>query len=175
GHPQWRRHHDPGPQGGPVDGMPVVPLLSGADGSERVDVQFIREHRPDVVLLDDLARLAPRDAERIPAVDAIRSLGIDVISTLRAGEIASLAHALSPSSRASATVPDRALLEADDVEVVAGDSRADLVEQAHGWANRPRPRPGVARATRAARGGRRRRRRGRRRRSGVGAGARGRG
>ncbi|HSJ45114.1 MAG TPA: DUF4118 domain-containing protein [Euzebyales bacterium] len=124
-----------------LDGMPVVPLLSAAEGSERVDLQFIREQRPDVVLLDDLARLAPHDAERIPAVDAIRSLGIDVISTLRAREIASLAHALTPPSRASSSVPDRALLEADDVEVVAGDSRCELVDLAHEWAKRPRPRP----------------------------------
>ena len=129
-----------------LDGMPVVPLLSASEGSERVDLQAIREHRPDVVLLDDLARLAPHDAERIPDVDAIRSFGIDVISTIRAGEIASLAHARSPSSRASSTVPDRALLEADDVEVVAGGSRPDLVEQAQEWAGRPRPRhePGGA-------------------------------
>jgi hypothetical protein len=124
-----------------LDGMPVLPLLSAADGSERVDLRAIREQRPDVVLLDDLARLAPQDAERIPAVDAIRSLGIDVISTIRTSEIASLAHALTPSSRASSRVPDRALLEAGDVEVVAGDSRADLVDLAHEWAKRPRPRP----------------------------------
>jgi two-component system sensor histidine kinase KdpD len=122
-----------------LDGMPVLPLLSTSAGSERVALQAIRERRPDVVLLDDLARLVEHDDERVPQVDAIRSLGIDVISTIRAREITSLARALSPSSRASSTVPDRALLEVDDVEVVAGDSRADLVEQARQWAERPRP------------------------------------
>ncbi|HEX6254449.1 MAG TPA: DUF4118 domain-containing protein [Euzebyales bacterium] len=129
----------PQPEAAGLDGMPVLPLVPRSGGAASVDVESIRDRHPDVVLLDDLARLTPHDAERIPDVEAIRSLGIDVISTIRAREIASLAHALSPSPPPRSTVPDRALLEADDVAVVAGDSADRPVAMAQQWAQRPRP------------------------------------
>ena len=128
----------PQPEAVGLDGMPVLPLVPQSDSAARVDLQSIRDRHPDVVLLDDLARLTPHAAERVPDVDAIRSLGIDVVSTIRAREIASLVRAL-PASPPRSTVPDRALLEADDVEVVAGDSTSQLVAMARRWAQRPRP------------------------------------
>ena len=122
-----------------LDGMPVLSVLPTSYGYDRVDLEAIVERRPDVVLLDDLSRLTADDAERVPDVDAIRSLGMDVISTLRADRIRSLADQIAePSRRHAATIPDRALLEAEEVEVVAGDSRADLVALARAWAERPR-------------------------------------
>jgi two-component system sensor histidine kinase KdpD len=122
-----------------LDGLPVLPLVSRADSSARVDLRTVRERRPDVVLLDDLARLTPHNAERIPDVDAIRTLGIDVISTVRARDITSLARQLSRSAPGPSTVPDRALLEAETIVVVAGDSGVDHVAVARRWADRPRP------------------------------------
>jgi len=131
-----------------LDGMPVLSVLPTSYGYDRVDLEAIRERRPDVVLLDDLSRLTADDAERVPDVDAIRSLGIDVISTLRADRVRSLAgHLVAPSRRRAATVPDRALLEAEEVEVIAGDSRADLVSLARAWADRPRVPRGIDRAS----------------------------
>lgn len=131
----------PAGNGTDLDGMPGLPILSTRYGHDGVDLEAVRQRRPDVVVLDDLVRLTPEDAERIPDVDALRLLGVDVISTLRAGEIRSIAqHMAAPSARRGATIPDRALLEAEVVEVVAGDSRDDLVDQARVWAQRPRPR-----------------------------------
>jgi two-component system, OmpR family, sensor histidine kinase KdpD len=124
-----------------LDGLPVLPLLSTRYGHDGVDLEAVRQRRPDVVVLADLVRLTPEDAERIPDVDALRLLGIDVISTLFAGDIRSLEERMAVSStQRRATIPDRALLEADVVEVIAGDSRAELVDLARAWVQRPRPR-----------------------------------
>ena len=127
----------PHPGAAELDGLSVLPLLPDEHG--RVDLAAIRARRPDVVLLDDLARLAPADAERIPDVDAIRALGIDVISTLRAAEVRSLARETSPAGPTARTVPERALLEVDSVEVIAHDHTGELAAAAHRWAGR-RPR-----------------------------------
>jgi len=119
-------------------GFPALPLIASSGAHVSVDVAGLKRLRPDVVMVDDLARFTIPDADHVPAVTALRALGIDVVSTLRAGDIRSLADRMPPARRSRSTVPDRALLEADEVEVVAGDSGEELVALAQEWADRPR-------------------------------------
>lgn len=54
--------------------MPMLPVLPTPYGHDGLDLEAIRRLHPDVVVVDDLVRLTPEHAERIPNVDALRLL-----------------------------------------------------------------------------------------------------
>jgi two-component system sensor histidine kinase KdpD len=122
------------------EGLVVLSLIAEPNEPDRLDLDAIRQRRPDVVLIDGLARLTSRDAERIPDVEAVRKLGIEVVSSLRVEEIRSLADraAAVSASRPPATIPDRALLSVDAVDVVPASGPDELIALAHEWAGRRR-------------------------------------
>jgi two-component system sensor histidine kinase KdpD len=121
-----------------LDGLTVLPVVSVPNQHDGLDLDAIERRRPDVVLIEGLVRLALPDAESVPDVEAVRRLGAEVISTLRVDEIRSLADRAAELSPAGphATIPDRALLSVDTVDVVPGDSTDELVALAHSWVSR---------------------------------------
>lgn len=71
----------------------------------------------------------------MPAVEAARTPPLDVVSTLRAGSVRSVADRMTRLSgdAPERTIPDSALLPADEVELVAGASVPEQVALAEAW------------------------------------------
>jgi two-component system sensor histidine kinase KdpD len=121
-----------------LEGLPVLSLVTIPGQPGRLDLDAIEERQPDVVLIEGLVRLVPDEAEWVPDVEAVRRFGVEVISTLRVDEIRSLADRATELSSAppTVTIPDRALLSVDKVDVVPGNSHDELVALAHSWVSR---------------------------------------
>ncbi len=106
-------------------------------GPDTLDVAAVLHRRPRVVLVDDLARTnaaGARHEHRWEDVEELLAAGIDVISAVDVGEIASLrdvAEVITAVST-SATVPDTVLRAADQVELVDMTPEALLRRLAHG-------------------------------------------
>lgn len=99
----------------------------GRDGdpeqADHLDVDAVLARRPDVALVDELARGNPvggRHLNRWQDVEDLLSNGIDVISTLTIGHIESLAGTVAQITETpqAETIPDDALRSADQIEVV---------------------------------------------------------
>lgn len=109
-----------------VRGLEIVPSRSRAlDGGlvEEMDVDAVLRRAPSVVLVDELAhRNAPggRHGERWRDVEDLRDAGIDVLSTLDIGQVASLNDVVTRITGVGSpdTVPDLLVRTADEVELV---------------------------------------------------------
>jgi two-component system sensor histidine kinase KdpD len=104
-------------------------LLEGLESLDSADwVTEVIGRRPDVVLIDDLARPNPpgsRSPKRWDDIDSILDAGIDVLSTLNIQNLESLNDVVFQITgvRESETVPDHVIRHNADIEVV------DLGEQ----------------------------------------------
>jgi len=104
-------------------------LLEGLESLDSADwVSEVIDRRPDVVLIDDLARSNPpgsRSSKRWDDIDSILDAGIDVLSTLNIQNLESLNDVVFGITgvRESETVPDHVIRQNADIEVV------DLGEQ----------------------------------------------
>lgn len=100
-----------------------APHGAAAAGPDRLDLDAVLARAPQVVLVDELARANPagaRHARRWGDAEELLEAGIDVVSTVRVEQIASLddvARRITGVPQ-DGTVPDRVLREADQVEVV---------------------------------------------------------
>ncbi|HWG85282.1 MAG TPA: sensor histidine kinase KdpD, partial [Deinococcales bacterium] len=108
-------------------GIPVFPRRSaqGHDGVERLemDVDGIKARKPELAFVDELAHTnAPgsKHKKRFVDVDEMLNAGINVISTLNIQHLESLNDLVSEliGVRVRERIPDRVLLEADEVVLV---------------------------------------------------------
>jgi two-component system sensor histidine kinase KdpD len=119
-------------------GLQRVPprLVAGSDHPD-LDVDAVLESRPDVVLVDDIARSntsAAPHRRRWEDVQALLDAGIDVISTVNIGHLESLTDVVeSITGVAEAeTVPDQVVRDADQIELVDMTPEALRRRMAHG-------------------------------------------
>ena len=106
--------------------LPAFPLLElpykGVTLRE-LDVQGILERRPDWVMVDELAHSnAPGSAnpKRFMDIEALLSAGINVVSTLNVQHLESLNDEVARLTgvRVRERVPDRVVLDADEIVIV---------------------------------------------------------
>jgi len=103
-------------------GLDRLPAPAG-EPAGTFDVEGIIARGPEIVLIDDLARVNPagaRHAARHHDVDEILDAGIDVYTTLNVENLASLSDVIERIAgiRPGETVPDSVLQRADEIEVV---------------------------------------------------------
>jgi two-component system, OmpR family, sensor histidine kinase KdpD len=113
----------------------VAPLA--LPGGDVVDVDAVRQRRPAVALIDDLGRTNPPGADhahRWQDVDALLDAGIDVVTTLDIGQLASMADVVAGITGAPGTdhVPDAFVRRAEQVELVDISPDALRRRLAHG-------------------------------------------
>lgn len=123
-------------------GLEVVsPRQSSEDAVHRIelDLDAVLRRRPELVVIDGLAHVnAPGAtcAYRWEEVEEILDAGIDVLSSLDLGQLASLADAVAEITGIAAQerVPDAVVRRAEQVEVVDMAAEA-LREVALGWSS----------------------------------------
>jgi two-component system, OmpR family, sensor histidine kinase KdpD len=109
-----------------VEGLEVIPRLQVEYKGHllaEMDLDAILKRRPQLVLVDELAHSnAPgtRHPKRYMDVDELIAAGIDVFTTLNIQHVESLNDVIARITRIRVreTVPDQALDEADDIEVI---------------------------------------------------------
>jgi two-component system sensor histidine kinase KdpD len=116
--------------GGPATG-------SATDGHDRVaelDVKVLRERRPQVVLVDDLAHRIDEHRGRWDDVEELLADGIDVITTVNISNLESMHDIVAAitGSPSSETVPDSVVRGADQIELVDMSPEALRRRLAHG-------------------------------------------
>ena len=109
----------------------------GPSPTAHLDVDEMLRRRPNAVLVDDLAVDNPkgsRRAHRWQDIDVLLDAGIDVITTLTAGHIASLAEQVQRITGAEpeVLVPDEFLARADQFELIDIAPEAMRRRIAHG-------------------------------------------
>ncbi len=122
----WLEPHGRAETAAMAEGIEVVPARAVEHRGvplRDMDVAAVLARDPEVALVDELAHTnAPGMAspKRYDDVAALRDAGIDVISTVNVQHLESLndrVHELT-GVRVRETIPDRVLLEADDVVIV---------------------------------------------------------
>ncbi len=109
-----------------VVGLETVPLKQVTDGmkiSHELDIDAVLKRRPQLVLIDDLARTNPAGGwhqHRWQDVEQILDSGIDVYATLNIHNVESLTDIVRQIAHVDVreTVPDSVLQRADEVELV---------------------------------------------------------
>jgi two-component system sensor histidine kinase KdpD len=113
-----------------LQGLEQLTLREAAhDGIERgeLDLDAARARGPALLLVDELAHSngvererAPRHAKRWQDIDELRSMGIDVWTTLNVEHLESLYDVVAGITgvRQPETIPDRVFDEADEVELI---------------------------------------------------------
>ncbi|MFZ4509111.1 MAG: sensor histidine kinase KdpD [Fimbriimonas sp.] len=113
------------------DSIPSKKITVGDRVFEELDLAATIARHPDLVLVDDLAHTNAPGSERESRwqdVEALLKAGINVISTLNVAHLESLNDHISDITgvKVEHTVPDKVLLEADEVELVDLTPRALL-------------------------------------------------
>ena len=110
--------------------LELCPALSIHQEQDRVlDVRAVLDRSPDVVLVDDYAGKADTGEARWEQISVLLDAGINVISTLDIRNVESLSDVVQDitGSREPATVPDAAVRDADQIELV--DASPALLRQ----------------------------------------------
>jgi NitT/TauT family transport system ATP-binding protein len=116
-----------------IGGLEIVPpreverTVDEPEGGEEMDVTAVLARRPHVALVDDLGMHAS-------AINALRSNGIDVVSTADVGDIRALAHQWRDITgrKAPATVSDDELADIDAMQFVDSSPEALRKRLSHG-------------------------------------------
>lgn len=119
-----------------VGDLPILPrarIAYRGQALEEFDLDGALAHRPEVLLLDELAHTnAPgsRHPKRWQDVEELREAGIEVWTTMNVQHLESLSEAVARITgvRVAETVPDRVLAEADAVELI-DIPPAELIER----------------------------------------------
>ncbi|MEY2522246.1 MAG: two-component system, OmpR family, sensor histidine kinase KdpD, partial [Ilumatobacteraceae bacterium] len=110
------------------------PTLKGQGGVAELDVASLRQRRPQVVLVDNLAHRLDEHTGRWDAVEELLSDGIDVITTVNISNLESMGDIVATiiGSSPSETVPDSVVRAADQIELVDMSPEALRRRLAHG-------------------------------------------
>ena len=106
----------PATQGPATQGL----ASDGRDRAAELDVKALRERRPEVVLVDDLAHRIDEHRGRWDDVEELLADGIDVITTVNISNLESMHDIVAAitGSPSSETVPDSVVRGADQIELV---------------------------------------------------------
>jgi len=118
-----------------VEGLEVLPrkgLVHRGTTLEEFDLDAALVRRPDLILMDEMAHSnAPgaRHAKRFQDIEELLGAGIDVFTTLNVQHLESLNDVVAQITGVTVreTVPDAALDEADEIELV--DVTPEVLEQ----------------------------------------------
>ncbi|MFJ6028490.1 ATP-binding protein [Pseudarthrobacter sp. NPDC092424] len=110
-------------------GLEFCPATARPDLDSGLDLPALLDRAPQVVLVDDYAAFPAPGAARWEQVPVLLDAGIDVLSTLDIRNVESLRDVVEDitGARATATVPDAAVLGADQIELV--DASPELLRQ----------------------------------------------
>ena len=100
----------------------VIPAQPGSNVTD-FNIDAVLARRPDLVLVDELARANPpgaRHAHRYQDVEELLAAGIDVYATLNIQHLESLKDIVAQitGSTVAITIPDRVLDQADNLELI---------------------------------------------------------
>jgi two-component system sensor histidine kinase KdpD len=111
-----------------------APTTQGPRGVPELDVDALRERRPHVVLVDDLAHRVDDQCGRWDAVEELLAEGIDVITTVNISNLESMGDIVAAITGAPSaeTVPDSVVRAADQIELVDMSPEALRRRLAHG-------------------------------------------
>jgi two-component system sensor histidine kinase KdpD len=117
-----------------ADTLERSPTLEGQGGVAELDVASLRQRRPQVVLVDNLAHRVDEHTGRWDAVDELLADGIDVITTVNISNLESMGDVVATiiGSSPSETVPDSVVRAADQIELVDMSPEALRRRLAHG-------------------------------------------
>jgi two-component system, OmpR family, sensor histidine kinase KdpD len=117
-----------------ADTLERSPCLEGQGGVAELDVASLRQRRPQVVLVDNLAHRVDEQTGRWDAVDELLADGIDVITTVNISNLESMGDIVATiiGSSPSETVPDSVVRAADQIELVDMSPEALRRRLAHG-------------------------------------------
>jgi two-component system sensor histidine kinase KdpD len=127
-----------------VTGRPLVetlaetlersPTLVGEGGAAELDVAWLRQRQPQVVLVDNLAHQLDERTGRWDAVEELLVGGTDVISTVNISNLESMGDIVATitGSPPSETIPDSVVRAADQIELVDMSPEALRRRLAHG-------------------------------------------
>ncbi len=109
--------------------LPVIPLRE-AGGGQGMDVEAILQRRPEICLVDGLAYDNPPGAprqHRWQDVEYLLTMGISVIATINLQFIAERQDEVEriTGKRPAQSVPERLLLQADEIEIVDAPPAAE--------------------------------------------------
>jgi two-component system sensor histidine kinase KdpD len=113
-----------------LQGLELCPALSIDQGQDLVlDVHAVLDRAPDVVLVDDYAGKADSGEGRWEQIAVLLEAGINVVSTLDIRNVESLSDVVRDITgvREPATVPDAAVRDANQIELV--DASPALLRQ----------------------------------------------
>ena len=105
-----------------------------AAGIAEMDVPSLRQRRPQVVLVDDLAHRIDEHSGRWELVEQLLADGIDVITTVNISNLESMGDIVAGivGSPSTETVPDSVVRAADQIELVDMSPEALRRRLAHG-------------------------------------------
>ncbi len=117
-----------------VAGLERAPTAQGPSGVPELDVEALRQRRPQVVLVDNLAHRIDARCGRWDSVEELLSDGIDVITTVNISNLESMSDIVAgiTGTVTSETVPDSVVRGADQIELVDMSPEALRRRLAHG-------------------------------------------
>jgi two-component system, OmpR family, sensor histidine kinase KdpD len=115
-------------------GLERSPTIEGHTGEAELNVTAVRDRRPQVVLVDNLAHRIDEHRGRWDDVEELLAEGIDVITTVNISHLESMGDIVAAitGSPASETVPDFVVRGADQIELVDMSPEALRRRLAHG-------------------------------------------
>jgi two-component system, OmpR family, sensor histidine kinase KdpD len=114
--------------------LELASTIEGRDGVAELDATGLRQRRPQLVLVDDLAHRVDEHCGRWDAVEELLADGIDVITTVNISNLESMRDVVAAitGSPPSETVPDSIVQAADQIELVDMSPEALRRRLAHG-------------------------------------------
>ena len=111
-----------------------TPTAAGPEGAPELDVTALRQRRPQVVLVDNLAHRVDDQCGRWNAVEELLADGIEVITTVNISNLESMGDVVAAitGTASSETVPDSVVRGADQIELVDMSPEALRRRLAHG-------------------------------------------
>jgi two-component system sensor histidine kinase KdpD len=115
-------------------GLERAPTVEGCDGATELDVTGLRDRKPQVVLVDNLAHRIDDQTGRWDSVEELLTAGIDVITTVNISNLESMGDIVASitGSASPETVPDSVVRAADQIELVDMSPEALRRRLAHG-------------------------------------------
>lgn len=115
-------------------GLERAPTIEGCDGSAELDTTGLRQRKPQVVLVDNLAHRIDDQTGRWDSVEELLDAGIDVITTVNISNLESMGDIVATitGSASPETVPDSIVRAADQIELVDMSPEALRRRLAHG-------------------------------------------
>jgi two-component system sensor histidine kinase KdpD len=115
-------------------GLERTPCRQGDGGNPEMDVDAVRQRKPQVALVDNLAHRVGEHSGRWHSVEQLLADGIDVITTVNISNLESMGDVVTAitGSPSSETVPDSIVQAADQIELVDMSPEALRRRLAHG-------------------------------------------